>query len=552
MQNMNQSDKPLRRAYGLVWALTVFGYILIFALSQNKLIYTDEIVFAQDFNRVASGLWKEIIIPHPPLYIFLGGFVVSLFGDGFLALRLIGAISFLLTLALIPAVCRKLFPENWLRATVIAHLIWIFHPLALQGSLLLDIDNTIFTPALLLFIIAASTPRKSIVFIAISLALLLMCKLLPTSLFIVAGVLAVSFFQRKEWDKLALGFALGFALFLGGLITFAQVTGFPLGVLIATFERTGNIAQGTSKLVSRLVMGGGITAVWIGIPFLALYVVAVARRLADWWRSKKVISSDVLILTAIVGFALVTVGNELPMGFPRYHYPLFLLMVLTASGYLATLKITRDAALVLCALVVIGATYFLLVQPDPLLPQYQLTFETNNMMERLKFGLNSQVKSFVIPFALMLLAAIFVRKWRPFILACLAFCVASWLITDIAQARADYATIYEYGRAGGAATSDWVKANTLTNALIVAPREVEWLTKRKTMFIVTQVGPDATAAGWLAYFAAEKPSAYVMTTKELQRYTQITQNPQVIAYLRACYRQDPPIGSYYMWLRTCP
>lgn len=552
MSNMGTSDKLLRFFYAAIWALTLIVYGVIFVSSQNKLIYTDEIVFAQDFNRVAGSLWKEVLIPHPPLYIFLGSLVVSLFGDGFLALRLIGGISFLLTLGLIPLACRKLFPQHWLRATIIAHLIWAFHPLSLQGSLLLDIDNTIFTPALLIFIITASLPRGKIIFIALAFALMLFSKLLPTSLFITSAVIVIGLIQRKQAARLLLGVLLGAAIFVIVLLILALMTGFPLSVVTSTFQRANDIVQTPQKLLSRLVMGGGITAVWIGIPFLAVYGLALIRRTAEILKSKRADSSDVLILTAMVGFALVTLGNELPMGFPRYHYPLFFLMVLTISGYLAELQMARKAAMVLVAFTAILMVYFVLVQPDPLLPQYQLTFETNNMMERLKFGLLSQAKGFVFPFAFALLAAMIVKTRSPFVLACLAFCAASWLVTDFAQARADYATIYEYGRVGGAATSDWVKANTAPDAIIVAPREVEWLTKRETMFVITQVGPNATADGWMAYFATKKPSAYVMTTKELQRYTQITQNPQVLKYLQTCYRQEPSISSYHMWLRTCP
>lgn len=98
-----------KQFYSVLWIFSLILYLAVFWRAQSKLIYTDEVWFAKNFAHISKGLWQQIVISHPPLHASLGGLAASLFGDGFLALRLIGDISFLLTLALISFACRKLF-----------------------------------------------------------------------------------------------------------------------------------------------------------------------------------------------------------------------------------------------------------------------------------------------------------------------------------------------------------------------------------------------------------------------------------------------------------
>ncbi len=145
-----------RRPALAVWCAAAIAYGLNFAASQHKILFTDEVVFAQDFGFAALGNWPAVRIPHPPLFVSLGALLVSAFGNNLTAMRAKGGASFLLTLALIPMTMRALFSERAERAALIAMLIWALQPLAVQGSLLIDIDNTIFVPAMLLFVWAGA------------------------------------------------------------------------------------------------------------------------------------------------------------------------------------------------------------------------------------------------------------------------------------------------------------------------------------------------------------------------------------------------------------
>ncbi|HEY6041290.1 MAG TPA: hypothetical protein VIX58_04100, partial [Anaerolineae bacterium] len=216
--------KNLRAVYPRTVLLTLFAALVLYGFiwfaAQAKLIYTDEVPFAFDMRALAQGDWAQLTIPHPPLYVWLGSLAVRMGGYNLLALRVVGGLSFIATLLLIPLACHALIadPARARRGALIAHVIYALHPLALQGSLLLDIDNTVFTPALLLFIITLARTEPSPAAVRIpavggAFALLLWTKLLPTPLILLASVLVSYALRRKYFLSTCLGLAFGLVLF---------------------------------------------------------------------------------------------------------------------------------------------------------------------------------------------------------------------------------------------------------------------------------------------------------------------------------------------------
>src|SRR5262249_54511762 len=139
---------------------------------------------------------------------------------------------------------------------------------------------------------------------------------------------------------------------------------------------------------------------------------------------------------------------------------------------------SRSARWSVVGATLIAAIYFVLIAPDPLLPQYQLTFETNDLAKRLQFGAQLQVTTILLPGIALLAFYISLnsiggagrqvkssrragrlasRAGKALLAAAISYALASWLVLDVAQARAEYATIYEYGRRGGVETSALVR-----------------------------------------------------------------------------------------------
>lgn len=559
------SSQPRRAAYAApVWialACVTGLYAAIWALSQHKLIYTDEIVFALDFGRISAGDWNALEIPHPPLYVALGSLATRVWGYTLPAMRVVGGAGYLLTLWLIPLVCSRLADnaDQAKRASLIAILAWGIHPLALQGSLLLDIDNTLFPPALLLLTLAVSRaesgPRAGrIILIAGSFALMMWVKLLPSSLLIAGAILLTYVLRRQGFASTAASIALGALIFAVSFGIFAAITHFPVEVVWSTFARVQTVAGGFERALRRLIMGGGITAMWAGIPLLILFAGIVYQRALRIVRGQTPNVGDSLILYTVSGFAIFTLGNELPMGFPRYHYPLVLCIVILVSLTLADINWDRKRIKLALAASALGcATYFALVAPDPLLPQYALTFETNALSDRLNFGLRAQLTTLLLPFGLVtMICWVMVGNLRPALRpAVFSFCVGLWAVTSLSHVQAPYATIYEYGRVGGRDMGDLIAQKTQPDDTIIAPKEILWASQRQGDFVVQLLAcPQCTAQSMLDHFQTVKPAAYVLTTKEDGRYTHITRDARFVSLLRQCF--DPPvtIGSYIAYFRT--
>lgn len=563
--------QPLRAVYEKpVWVwLAGFTalYALIWALSQDKLIYTDEIVFAQDFARIARGAWGETAIPHPPLYTGLGSLTTRIFGYTLPAMRLVGGLSFVAVLWLLPLVCRALSDDldRARQAGLIAAGIWAIHPLAVQGSLLLDIDNTLFPVAMLALLLALSLtenapPRQRALWVAVAWTFLLWTKWLPsTLLFGLAALVALILRRRQVFSALA-GFALGSLLFAGSFLAFVALSGFPTEVLWATINRTQVATSGgAQRALSRLIMGGGITVVWIGIPFVIGWLLVAVQRAREFIRSRSVGYADSVLGFSLIGMALYSAGNELPMGFPRYHYPVFLGMVILVSLALsksATFSaLWRDARArrAVLATAAVCALFFAFVLPDPLLPQYALTFETNDLATRLRFGAQLQVTALILPLGLALIGCyVSLRRARPALLAgALAFSLAGWIVTSAAQTIADYATIYEYGRRGGREISALIANRTSPQDRLIAPLEILWAAGREGDFVVSLlVCPGCTAQSMIERFQNDPPAAFALTTKEDGRYTHITRDPAFNALLARCYGPRVEIGTYLAYFRV--
>lgn len=542
-------------------------YALIWVFSQHKLIYTDEIVFARDFARIAQGAWQQTEIPHPPLYTSLGSVATRIFGHTLPAMRLVGGVSFLGVLWLLPLACLALGEDaqRARRAGMIAALIWSVHPMALQGSLLLDIDNTLFPLAMLLLLLAlslteAASSTRRVVWVGLTWALMLWTKWLPSTVLIGAAIVVVLLARRARALGALAGLALGSLAFAGSFLVFIALSGFPTEGLWTTLNRT-QVATGggLQRAVSRLIMGGGITTVWMGAPYVIGWLLVAARRVRAILSSRSVSYADGLLAFTVVGMALYSVGSELPMGFPRYHYPVFLAMTLLASLALAGSAIfnrlwedTR-ARLTLTAIGAACAVFFALALPDPLLPQYALTFETNDLWTRLRFAAQLQVTAVAIPLGLALIGCyVSLRHARPALLGgAVAFSLAGWIVTSTTQTFADYATIYEYGRRGGREISALVAASTSAQDRLIAPLEILWAAGREGDFVVPLlVCPACSAQSMIDRLQNDAPAVFVLTTKEDGRYTEITRNPDFVALLKRCFTDRVAVGSYLAYFRA--
>jgi hypothetical protein len=463
--------------------------------------------------------------------------------------------AWLAALALVPAACRAITADRTTaaKAAVVALAVLAIHPLTLQGSLLLDIDNTVFIPALLLTICAVGlsagrSPSQQTLLIGGAWLLLLWTKLLPSAAIAAACLVAVALVDRRRLVPILGGLALGVAAFLVTFGTYLAVSGANLDVYISTFRRGGQALE-AGRYVTRAVMGGGILAFWVGVPFLGLAVVALVDALRRFVRGTGQLAAAWIALTAGLGVVVTTLGNELPMGFPRYQAPLFVLAVLLVAVWLARFAWPLDWRV--AAVLLLLAGYFWLVIRDPLLPQYAFTVATDSLVERIRVGAVVFATAVVVPFVLAIVLLGFLAGWRraTLVLAALVVSFGGWSALTVAQATANYATIYEYGRVGGWEAGAAIRAATPPDGRIVAPLELVYASGREGQFIYDFLCPTCLPK-LLARFDDDPPAAFAASLKEVRRYPEILDDPALRSRLARCYAPPQTFGSYVVYVRS--
>src|SRR4051812_29867954 len=142
---------------------------------------------------------------HPPLYIYLLGGVVRVFGDSERAARSIGVGCLVLAAGLAFELARRTVlsrggsGERALAAGVLAVALYIVNPLAIQASMVLDIDNTILMVLLGVMVwlalrLPGSWRRSTIVGLALLFAVSLWAKM-TTPLVLAVALVFTRLFQ---------------------------------------------------------------------------------------------------------------------------------------------------------------------------------------------------------------------------------------------------------------------------------------------------------------------------------------------------------------------
>ncbi|NLT07352.1 MAG: hypothetical protein GXY03_13735 [Solirubrobacterales bacterium] len=191
---------------------------------------------------------------HPPLYQYSLAAVAVVAGDSTSnGLRAVGAIGLLAAVALLLLISREVTPRWRLIGGVAAGLL-IVHPYAIQGSVFLDIDNTIFAPlALLAMWLAIRFARQpgplsatQVLGLGGALALVTWAKM--TTTIALVGVLVVWWLlSRRPLRRAAIEAAsfvgAGAALFVSTYAAWSMATGIPFSY---TFDVT--FAQKSGRL----------------------------------------------------------------------------------------------------------------------------------------------------------------------------------------------------------------------------------------------------------------------------------------------------------------
>jgi dolichyl-phosphate-mannose-protein mannosyltransferase len=548
----------------VLWAslLLLSGWIIAGCLRMSwQPLLMDEMDFI-----IAARAWPQhgAAVPHPPGYVHLLRLLFSVFGERYSVARIPGIVSAVAALWILPRLVRSVFSNHPQRDLVALISVWLFalSPLTLQNAMLVDIDNTLMTPMLLILFMSWIEVRrqggwKKTAGMGIWIALLLWVKFPPVLLFLVgAGVDALWQRDLRRLWPLILAALLGVSLFALTFGLEAWWTGFGLAELRGTFQKASLLFQ-WHRILLTLPQTTGVFAMWLTLPLSILAAAGVVRALTISPRFRAGAASGVawFIVVAAVFYSYI---NGPSYGFPKYQSILLPYVCLLAAFTVLEAWRASPKWIIGVAVVVLGTSLIVqLMRGDPLYGFYRGTAETSVSELRSRSAeaggaaLAASVPALVA--VLVAMSAAFMARVRFSDIAMVAL-GATFLgqagVTQVVQARAEYSTRYHYG----ADISDYLEtcrrleASLATGSYMIAPKDVLYRTGFRGRFVNEILREDLQPDSLLAVMGSEDVRALVLTPREETRARATLQNPQVTELLERDFTLER-VGEYALFLR---
>ncbi len=507
-----------------------------------------------DFYRAITNWTSDrALIPHPQAYVHLAQLSQALFGQTVGAARLVGVLSALLTVWLIPLFAHHFWPDHPQRRRIVVGgiVLTALSPLTVQNAMLLDIDNTLLTPTLLGLAVAwaalqARPARQRWLGLGVCTALALWVKW-PTPPLLLSAFVGFHL-VRGEWRRageVALAGLGGALLFAATFLAYSQLSGYEFAYFAPTLSRTGLFFD-PPALLARFPQGLGVFALWLSLPLLALLLVALAGSARRLWH-RQAERADVLALFVGLVALLYPLLYPPAWGYPRYQAPAVPLIALLVSARLSPVlpaRLTRGTLWLGAGGLFVGL-FNGLVLPDPLWPVYRATFagDLYDVARRALTGL-AVVGNVALPLGVLLCGGALVawRRHEPLQRVSLqllgAATLASLAVLTVVQVTAPYSTRYRYTY--DYADYFWAVRTARAAAAkpyLVATKDVLYESGRAGVEIYRYLAPDARPA-LLQVLQTRRVDALVWTTKEAARTEAVLAAPELVAALRRCYSRQ--------------
>lgn len=519
-------------------AIAIFVFVLLFAAGAAKPFHLDNM----DFPAVAaatavSGLpvyyrgeealhWSGLY--HPPLYIYTLAAWIRVFGSTEAPIRLFGMTCALLQGVVVLLMVRTLFGAGMaLRWMPLFWALFLLNPYTIQTASIADIDSTIYGPLLCLVLLAALRAswkdgewrtdrirRQDYLWVAVALYLCFWAKL--TTVWLVIPIVFLLWISRLGVVRAAVATvvvsAAALLLFVVSYELYGALTGLDVNYTFRftweSFAKRGtSAAPGLMSRVSdmwrNLLFMILFTLRWTGLlPWVAaLGALAFAARNA-LARDRRYLHYGLVLALAFVSTwyycAKVATYGYSPYKYDFVYWGLILtapLFVIECCGeYRWTWKIAAGLSVLyaFAALWVAGRVGDALIR-DGLAGLYRFIA--------------------YIP-GLLLAAGLLRTRFRiPLIAAALAAYGGIQLGVAVNQAKAPYATTYDYGQTGFMDTVGFIRANTGPDDIIVSMKDIGYRAHRRYFENYAAVNGDPAAAAHLVDVMKSGRAAYFVFTE---------------------------------------
>ena len=312
---------------------------------------THRIRLNTDLTREKAPRWGAW---HPPLYLYTLAASMTVLGTHSpYRLRLVGAACLLISIGLLFLIAREV-SSRWRLIGGVAAILTLIHPLAIQGSVFLDIDPTVYPPVALLVVWLAIRYGKrgealgiaQVLAIGGALALVAWAKL--TTTIDVVGVLVIWWLLARRPIRRAaveaLSFvAVGAGLFFSTYALWSSLTGIPFSY---TFQVT--FIEKSNRLFSNFLFvehAAHWHLRWFGAAVLLLALVYLLDLVRSFLVERRLRAMDLPFLlggAVLIQYVLLSPTDGTYQG--KYAFPALMMLLLPISWMLLRTALPRRPA----------------------------------------------------------------------------------------------------------------------------------------------------------------------------------------------------------------
>lgn len=548
--NMIPKEHPNTRVVVLCLAGALFVFLFFTLLNISKPFSSDEpcyVLCARD--HAVSGSLSPEILAHPPLFTLINGNLMKVFKTPII-LKLWGmalGLGSILLMFLLGRACGG----GKLRATLAALLLGM-SPLFIQGSLLIDPDNTLITFFLLAMLLSFF---KEYWFLFCGTFLMCLWSKMTASvpILFVFSIWVVweslNVIKPRRGGLVLVSLGTGLALFLITFRLFSEFTGLPFRTPFeylygAFFCKRVSDSGALLRQVLQFTL-------WAGLPLCFLWAAAAIRAVRA---GKNNLDMLAVLFSIVMGVGYLFVGGT-PFGFPKYQVPVLTLGCWLASGFLLeTLKDLkgRYGYTAVCLLAGVAA---IVVIGDPI---YTLRFLIRGATAAGQ-GITGYIAALaaqtVAPLVLagiffLLLRKVPVSAGRRVVASAVLACFSQFIGMDILQAR-PHNTLYTYGATGVEEAVKLAAAALEKGGKTAQPNEI-WCYLSLNGFDVKSTTGEFWNNSAVISAAISDPDykviAYGMTFNTLEQMRFFTSVDTTSAMVAGGWRKNVA-GSYEVWTR---
>lgn len=441
-----------------------------FVRAAEGIVTTGKPIYTGANNKTYIGLW------HPTLYVNILALSFRFFGVHEWSARIVSVAFTLLTLLVVYLITKHLNLSNF--SKVLAIFIFLLNPLIVQGSILVDIDNSALMFFITLFVYAylkLDKTMKNLFLLAILFAITLWAKI-STPPVLILGILIYHALNREYRDALLESTLIGFiGCFLFLITWFSYCAFLDLPFPQPFIHNIRYLSHGDALHYILTHLWGFKNILFWATPFFLLLMLAISQsRIKFYCKNRKLIAVDFLVIVGLlIFFEYLIVGSYQTADFPRYFIPMMPFFSIASAYYFEKVReLERRDLHALVLVSVITVVYLLLWSSDPLLVDRVIFNEKS--LHKIAEETAVVTAQYIIPFVISYIILKILRVRNAFILSIAVPLLLCSIYINAIQVRADYNTNYLYGERGMKNTIDYLSSRVNSSDIVIARKDVAY------------------------------------------------------------------------------